>query len=39
QFLGMSPLRTFMCNDVIKNPQIENDFERYKAHLKEVFSS
>ncbi|WP_261884231.1 NAD(P)H-dependent oxidoreductase [Vibrio pelagius] len=39
QFLGMSPLSTFMCNDVIKKPQIENDFDRYKAHLKEVFSS
>ncbi len=39
QFLGMSPLGTFMCNDVIKNPQVENDFDRYKAHLKEVFSS
>ena len=24
EFLGMSRLPTFMCNDVIKNPQVEN---------------
>ncbi|WP_068009306.1 NAD(P)H-dependent oxidoreductase [Pseudovibrio axinellae] len=36
QFLGMSPIKTFMSNDVMKNPQIEVDFERYKAHLKEL---
>jgi len=35
QFLGMSPIKTFMCNDVIKNPDTESDFERYKAHLQE----
>ncbi len=33
QFIGMSPLKTFMCNDVMKNPQIESDITRYKAHL------
>ncbi len=33
QFLGMSPLNTFMCNDVIKNPDIDNDISRFKAHL------
>lgn len=33
QFLGMKPLPTFMCNDVIKNPEIEKDVERYKSLL------
>lgn len=37
QFIGMSPLPTFMCNDVIKNPQIDDDVARYKAHLKKTF--
>ncbi|CDT55365.1 NADPH quinone reductase [Vibrio coralliirubri] len=38
QFLGMTPLETFICNDVIKNPNINGDFERYKSHLQELFS-
>ncbi|QDH15973.1 NAD(P)H-dependent oxidoreductase [Oecophyllibacter saccharovorans] len=37
QFLGMAPLPTFMLNDVIKDPQIEQDYARYKAHLDKVF--
>lgn len=37
QFLGMSPLPTFMCNDVIKQPDIENDVMRYKVHLEKTF--
>lgn len=37
QFLGMSPLPTFMCNDVIKEPTIGNDVVRYKAHLGKTF--
>lgn len=37
QFLGMSPLPTFMCNDVIKQPTIENDVARYRAHLQKTF--
>lgn len=39
QFLGMTPLATFMCNDVIKAPNIEDDSERYKNHLSEVFET
>ncbi len=39
QFLGMSPLPTFMCNDVIKQPSIENDVTRYKAHLQKTFAN
>lgn len=34
QFLGMKPLPTFACNDVIKNPQIEKNLQEYKAHLE-----
>ncbi|MGV3278362.1 NAD(P)H-dependent oxidoreductase [Rickettsiales bacterium LUAb2] len=33
QFLGMSPLPTFICNDVVKNPTIEQDMVRLKEHL------
>lgn len=38
QFLGMQSLPTFMCNDVIKNPQIELYTKEYEAHLKKYFS-
>lgn len=38
QFIGLSPLKTFMCNDVIKQPDIENDVMRYKDHLGTCFS-
>ena len=37
QFLGMKPLPSFSCNDVVKNPKIEQDLERWKAHLAKVF--
>lgn len=37
QFLGMKPLPSFMCNDVIKNPHIGEDVKRWKKHLHEVF--
>ncbi len=36
-FLGMKPLPTFMANDVIKNPTLEADLERFKAHLIRCF--
>ena len=39
QFLGMMPLPTFMCNDVIKAPNIEDDVARYKKHLGKAFAS
>ncbi|EAL56074.1 modulator of drug activity (mda66) [Campylobacter coli RM2228] len=38
QFLGIKPLPTFICNDVMKNPQVEKYIEDYKAHLQKVFS-
>lgn len=37
RFFAMSPLPTFACFDVMKNPQIENDFHRLERHLGEVF--
>lgn len=37
QFLGMSPLPTFICNDVVKNPQVEQYKADYVAHLKKIF--
>ena len=37
QFIGMSPLPTFMCNDVMKNPQVEQDAGRYRDHLNQAF--
>lgn len=36
-FFGMKPIETFVCYDVMKNPQIEHDFERYDQHLKTYF--
>lgn len=37
EFLGMQVLPTFMCNDVVKNPQVEQYIQDYTAHLKRVF--
>lgn len=37
QFVGMSPLPTFMCNDVMKAPETDKDVDRYTTHLKTVF--
>lgn len=36
RFFGMQALSTFACYDVLKNPQIENDFIRLEKHLEEV---
>ena len=33
RFFGMEPLETFSCFDVMKNPRIEHDFERFQQHL------
>ena len=37
EFLGMSRLPTFLCTDVIKNPQVEKYLADYQAHLENVF--
>lgn len=38
QFLGMRALPTFLCTDVMKQPNIERDVARYQQHLAEVFN-
>lgn len=38
QFLGLSPIPTFLCTDVMKDPKIAQDLARYKAHLNRYFS-
>ncbi len=37
RFFGMSPLESFACFDVLKNPDIENDFQRFAAHIDKHF--
>ncbi|MEO0987807.1 MAG: NAD(P)H-dependent oxidoreductase [Cyanobacteria bacterium J06639_14] len=39
KFFGMQPLETFACFDVMKNPDIENDFIRFEAHLNQHFQA
>lgn len=34
QFLGMTPLPSFMCTDVVKMPDVPRDIERLKDHLR-----
>ncbi|PTB93143.1 flavodoxin [Marinobacter sp. B9-2] len=33
RFFAMEPLETFACYDVMKNPQVEDDFQRFTQHL------
>ena len=37
RFFGMEPLETFACYDVMKNPDVERDLERYAEHLAQQF--
>ena len=37
QFIGMKPLPSFSCHDVIKNPQIQEYVEGLKRHLELIF--
>ena len=39
QFLGVTPLPTFMANDVIKNPTIEEDMQRWQKHLHDAIQT
>ncbi|BCZ16843.1 Modulator of drug activity [Helicobacter sp. NHP19-003] len=39
EFLGMQALPTFICNDVIKNPQVEQYLQNYSTHLQKVFTA
>ncbi len=38
RFFGMEPLETFACFDVMKNPDVENDLQRFRAHLDKEFA-
>ncbi len=35
RFFGMEPIDTFVCYDVMKNPDIEQDFKRFQQHLSQ----
>ncbi|MBC6997021.1 NAD(P)H-dependent oxidoreductase [Cytophaga sp. FL35] len=35
KWFGLEPLETFFAYDVMKNPEIENDFIRFEKHIKE----
>ncbi|GAA3588137.1 MULTISPECIES: NAD(P)H-dependent oxidoreductase [Marinobacter] len=37
RFFGMDALPTFACYDVMKNADVENDFDRFRAHLEASF--
>jgi len=37
KFFAMLPLETFCCYDVMKNPDVENDFIRFEAHMNKFF--
>ena len=37
RFFGMEGLETFACYDVMKNPDIEGDFKRFRSHLERLF--
>jgi len=37
QFLGMEPLPSFSCHDVLKAPDVENDLARFRHHLEKAF--
>ncbi len=39
EFLGMRPLPSFMANDVLKNPRIAEDLDRFKNHLIRYFAT
>jgi len=39
KWFGFKALPTFMAYDVMKNPDIENDFKRFDQHLKTHFKS
>ena len=37
QFCGLKKLPSFICNDVIKNPKVNDYIKNYKAHIKANF--
>jgi len=39
KWLGLEPLPTFIAYDVMKNPDIANDFSRFEEHLNKYFTN
>ena len=39
QFLGLAPFDTFVCNDVMKNPNVEMFVKNYKEYLQKLFAT
>lgn len=39
KFFALTPLPTFAAFDVMKNPTIEEDFDRFDAHLQSLFGA
>ena len=39
RFFSMQPLETFVCYDVMKNPDVDNDLVRFTDHLEQNFPS
>lgn len=37
-FLGMSPLPTFLCTNVMKDPQVDKYLAAYRTHLQKAFA-
>ncbi len=37
KWFGLQPMPTFMAYDVMKNPDVQNDFVRFEDHLKTHF--
>lgn len=37
RFFGLEAMPTFVCYDVMKNPDVENDFVRFEEHLNQLF--
>jgi modulator of drug activity B len=37
RFFGMTPLETFVCHDVMKNPRVQEDFIRLEKHIERYF--
>lgn len=35
KWFGLEPMKSFFAYDVMKNPDIENDFIRFEKHIKE----
>lgn len=39
QFIGLAPLESFSCHDVVKNGNTDNDLSRFAAHIEDQFEA